>query len=155
MFYWIDDGTPRVMHREAPADLSSWSAPVQVSDPADRAGRPSGVVHEGELLVVHEVEVFGAGQTPRNIVLSRYDEPSEQFVREVMASTNYSGAVRPNIGSHSGRLWVDWIDADDETAWIRLDTQGQWEAIRYEPYTSQLELFLGRAGIRLKAVTLP
>jgi len=155
VFYWVDDSIPRVMHRQAPADLSAWSAPIQVSDSSDRASRPSGLVHGGDLWVVYEMEAFGPGQTPRAIVLARYDSLLAEFVPEVLASTHRIGDVHPEVRSHSGRFWVEWIDADNEIAWIRQDLQGQWEAPRYEPYSSKLELFLARAGLRLRAVTVP
>ena len=36
ILYWTDEAWPRVMHRQSPADLSSWSDPVQVSQPGER-----------------------------------------------------------------------------------------------------------------------
>jgi hypothetical protein len=53
---------------------------------------------------------------------------------------------------------VDWIDFETtqgsgELAWTRLNAQGQWEAIRYEPFANYLEReYRTRGGARLKAI---
>ena len=151
VFYWIDEATPRVMHRQAPADLSSWSDPLQVSEAGEPACRPAGVFHENALYVVYELHSFGAGQTPREIVLSRREQG--EFILDVIAITNYSEEVWPEVHSHAGRTWIDWIDASDEMAWTRKDLQGQWEPTRYETFTSREERdFLVRGAVRMKAI---
>jgi len=150
LFYWVDDTVPRVMHRQAPADLSSWSAPVQVSSATDPACRPAGVFHENVLHVAYEVHDYGPGQTPRQVVLSR-KEPGG-FVPEVVAITYYGSESRPQVHSHRGTLWLDWVDASGEMAWIRRDAAGQWEPIRYEPFDDPEALeFHVRGAIRRQA----
>ena len=154
LFYWVDEATSMVMHRQAPANLSSWSVPVQVSDPGDAARRPSSVVHDGVLHVAYEVHNFGSGQTPRQVVLAHKEQG--EFVPDVMAITYFTGKVRPEVHSASGRIWVDWIDAAGEMAWTRHDSQGQWEPARYEPNSSAQEReYLVRGAIRLKAIQDP
>lgn len=155
LFYWVDATVPVVMHREAPADLSSWSAPDQVSGGVYPAYRPWGVFHEGVLRVIYEVHNYGSGQTPRQIVLARQENGS--FVPEIMAVSYYSGLLWPRVHSTSGRLWIDWIDAQGEIAWFRLDPGGStWEPTHYEPFASAEEMeFHVRPGIRLKVVEMP
>ncbi len=152
LVYWISDAVPVVVHQEAPADASTWSAPELVSDPAVPSCRPWGVVHEGVLHVVYEGHQFGFGKTPRDIVLARREQTG--FIRQVLAVTYYSGELRPTVGSHGGRLWVDWVDSATELGWIRLGRDGYWETTRYEPYLDAFDReFHVRPGIRTKVVT--
>jgi hypothetical protein len=156
MFYWVDGTQPQVFHTVAPSDLSSWSTPVLVSQPGEDSCRPTGAFHNGILRVAYEVHTLGNGSTPREIVLSRFEGGA--FVPEVVAMTNNPGAVRPEVHSHSGHLWVDWIDAEapdgsGEIGWTRLDAQGQWEAIRYQPFANYQEReYFVLPGTRLHAI---
>jgi hypothetical protein len=156
LFYWVDGTTPQVFHSVAPPDLSSWSTPVLVSQPGEASCRPAGVFFNGVLRVAYEVHNLGNGTTPRQVVLARFDNGT--FTPEIVAMTSNPGAVRPQVHSHSGHLWVDWIDSETtggsgEIAWTRLDAAGQWEFIRYEPYASYLEREYGvRAGTRSRAI---
>lgn len=154
LLYWVDGPTPRVMHRQAPADLSAWSDPVQVSADGELASRPTGVVYRGVLHVAYEVDDYGVGTAPRDIVVAR--SSGSGFSPEIVAVTNNTGPVRPEIHSANDRLWLDWIDADGEMAWTRLDSQGQWEPTQYEPFSTveQRELFV-RGTIRFKAAFGP
>jgi hypothetical protein len=134
LFHWVDETTPRVMHSVAPADLSSWSTPVQVSQAGEDACRPHGTFHDGDLYVAYEVHDYGFEQTPRQVVLSK--RVAGVFEPEVVAITHRQGEVRPQIHGHASQVWIDWIDSDDEAAWTRKDGTGQWEPMRYEPYGS-------------------
>jgi len=149
--YWIDDAFPRVMHRQAPADLSSWSAPVQVSQAGENACVPSAAVHEGALRVVYEIHDLGVGLAPRQIAMATADAGG--FVREILSTTWHAGKNWPEVHSAAGVLWVDWVDADDEMAWLRRDPQtGVWEPVRTEGYGSIEERdYHVRGGIRFKA----
>ena len=156
LFYWVDGTTPQVLHTQAPADLSSWSSPVMVSQPGQPACRPAGVFWNGVLRVAHEVHDFGYGNSPRQVVLSRYE--GGVFVPEIVAMTSHLGEVRPQVHSHAGQLWVDWVDAETtggsgEVAWTRLDAEGHWVPIQYEPYANYEEReYLVRGGVRMKAI---
>lgn len=156
MFYWIDGATPQVFHVQAPVDLSSWSAPLLVSQPGQAACRPAGVVYQDALRVAYEVHDFGYGNTPRQVVLARFEGGA--FVPEIVAITNNLGDVRPEVHSHAGHIWVDWIDTETtggsgEAAWTRLDAQGHWEPIHYEPFVSpaQRDYFV-RGATRMQAI---
>jgi hypothetical protein len=156
MFYWLDGTTPQVFLVQAPADLSSWSAPVLVSQAGQAACRPAGVVYQDALHVAYEVHDFGYGNSPRQVVLARFEGGA--FVPEVVAMTNNLGAVRPEVHSHAGHIWVDWIDAETtggsgEAAWTRLDAQGHWEPIHYEPFVDweQRDYFV-RGAARMQAI---
>jgi hypothetical protein len=151
------DGEDRgIWHVEGAADLSSWSEPVRVSEPGAAASRPDAVVHESILRVVYESHDLGFGSTPKTIVLSRRE--GSGFVREVVATTGHAGAASPRVGSHGGRLWVDWVDAvhatgAGELAWVRLGFDGP-EPPGYLPFASAFDReFHVRPGIRLLVVS--
>ena len=156
MFYWVDGTTPQVFHTVAPSDLSSWSAPVLVSQPGEASFRPAGAFYNGVLRVAYEVHNFGSGNTPKQVVLARFE--SGAFTPEVVAMTNNLGDVRPQVHNHAGHLWVDWVDHETtegsgELAWTRQNAQGQWESIRYEPFANREERdYRVRGGARLKAI---
>lgn len=153
LFYVEQGPDATVLHRSAPADLSSWSPAEPVSLPGQIAFRPAGVVHDGVLRVAYEVHPYGPEQTPREIVLSRR-EP-EGFVEEIVATTNHDAPLWPRAHSHSGRMWVDWIDSSTSFAWTRLGAGG-WEPLRYEPYADVEERdFLVREAIRIRVVRDP
>ena len=137
LLYWILDGTPRVMHRQAPADLSAWTDPVQVSQPGEIACRPSGVIHEGVLQVVYEVHTLGYGSTPRQIVLAAQDGP--EFFSEVLATTPYDGDNWPQVHSTHDKYWVDWIDTDCDMGWTRRHPGGGWEPVQTEAFETPEE----------------
>lgn len=155
LVYWSDGADPAVWHVEAPADLSSWSSPVRVSSSGTPASRPSAVFHEDQLRVSYESHPFGFGSTPRAIVLARREGSS--FTPELVALSNHSGSGDVRVGSHSGRLWVEWVDAvtatgAGEVAWVRRGAGG-WETIRYVPFDSAFDReFHERPGIRLLVV---
>ncbi len=137
LLYWVLDGTPRVMHRQAPADLSSWSAAVQVSQPGEIACRPSGTIHEGLLQVVYEVHSLDYGSTPRQIVLAVEDGPA--FSSEVLATTQYAGDNWPQVRSFRDKIWVDWIDTDCDMGWTRRQPAGGWEPVQAEYFETPEE----------------
>jgi len=151
LLYWTDGAIPTVMHRQAPADLSSWSAALEVSDGIDPSQRPAGAFHGGTLQVVYEVHPSGPGQTPHEVVLAEKD--GDTFYPQVIAVSNHGVELWPQVHSHSGKLWLEWIDAGDEMAWIQLQSGGGWSLPQYEVFlnTVQLEFFV-RGTIRLKAI---
>ncbi len=156
MFYWVDGATPQVFQIVAPSDLSSWSSPGLVSQPGQNACRPAGVFYNGILRVAYEVHAFGSGNSPRQVVLARVENGG--FIPEIVAMTNNLGEVRPQVHSHAGHLWVDWVDTETtgnsgELAWTRINAQGQWEPTRYEPFANREERdYRVRGGVRLQAI---
>lgn len=150
LVYWVDGAIPTVMHRQAPADLSSWSSPLQVSNGIEPAYRPAAVFHDGSLKVTFEVHPFGPGQTPCEIVMAEKDGPS--FLQQIMGSSNHNEPLWPQIHGHQDKLWLEWIDDDDEMAWRRLETGG-WSVPQYETFQSAEELeFFVRGSIRSQAI---
>ena len=156
LFYWVDGASPRVFYTSAPAGTTNWSTPIPVSPPGQVTCRPAGAFFGSVLRVVYEVHEFGYGNTPRQVVIARYESGS--FVTEVVAMTSFPGNNRPQVHSHGGKLWVDWIDAETsgnagELAWTRLDAQGQWEPIGYQSYGNTEEReFLVRGAARMLAI---
>jgi hypothetical protein len=156
MFYWVDGAMPQVFHTVAPSDLSVWSTPELISQPTVPSCRPAGAFYNGVLRVAYEVHNFGNGNSPRQVVLARYENGA--FTTEVVAMTNNLGDVRPQVHSQSGRIWVDWVDSEatdgsGELAWTRQDSQGQWETIQFETFANREQRdFLVRGGARMKAI---
>jgi len=155
MFYWHDGASAQVLEVRS-TDLDTWSAPTVVSQPGEVACRPSGAVYQDVLRVAYEVHEFGFGNSPRKVVLARYD--GSAFVTEVVAMTNNLGTVFPQVHSHAGRLWVDWVDAENgsagEVAWTRLDGTGHWEPIHYLPFASYAEReYFARGTVRMQAIS--
>ncbi|ANM31683.1 hypothetical protein ABI59_22185 [Acidobacteria bacterium Mor1] len=150
LFWWVDDSTPAVLHSVAPQDLSSWSVPDVVSSPTEASLRPFGTMHNGNLYVAYEVHDYGYGATPRQIVLSQDIEGT--FVPQIVTVTSYDGTIAPQVHSSNGKLWVDWIDSDDEAGWSRMGAGGQWEPVQLMPYDDEMELrYHVRGAIKLIA----
>jgi hypothetical protein len=137
LLYWINDAAPRIIHRQAPSDLSSWSAPVQVSEPDSDACRPWSVFHDGALHVVYEGHDLGYGTTPRQIVLAV--RQGQAFSSQILTTTQYAGENWPRVHSANGMLWVDWIDLEWEMTWIRQLPTGSWEPVEGEYFQSPEE----------------
>jgi len=147
LFYWEAGTVPRVLHRQAPPDLSSWSAPEQVSQPGIAACRPAAVFHAGILHVAYEVHDYGYGQVPRQVVLARQEQAA--FVEEVVAITYNAAPLSPQVHSRGGRLWVDWIDAPGQMAWTQKDVPGGWTPVQMQTFGTILEReFFVRGTIR-------
>jgi len=151
LLYWADDSWPRVMYRHAPADLSSWSDPVQVSQPGEMAVRPSGVFHEGLLHVVYEVHAGQLGGTPRQIVIAVED--GSGFTYEVVGTTSHAEANRPQVYGSEGLLWVDWVDSEGEMTWTRRQGPDPWDPIRIEGFaTTEERDYYVRGEIKAQAL---
>jgi hypothetical protein len=134
LLYWMDESSPKVMHRQAPADLSAWSDPVQVSATGDIALRPAGAFHQAVLNVVYESHAGQLGGTPRFIMLAT--ENGGSYSSEVLATTNHDEPNRPRVHSARTILWVEWIDAEGEMTWASRVHPDPWSAIELEPFTS-------------------
>jgi hypothetical protein len=137
ILYWMDESAPRVMHRQAPADLSSWSSPAQVSDTGDIAVRPAGTFHQGDLKVVYESHAGQIGGTPRFIMLATEDGGG--YSSTVLANTNHDEPNRPRIHGGGVTLWVEWIDAEGEMTWTSRVDPDPWSPIEPEPFSSAEE----------------
>lgn len=152
--YWVL-GTPpastaRVVHIEAPADLSSWSSPVDVSAPGEFASRPAAALHDGMLHVVYE-SAFGDGPPYHVILASR--SGASWTGGGVLGSSQYGGPLWPEIHSQGTVLWAEWIDAVDSMAWVEREPGAPWSAPRSEGYTTfeDRDLF-ARGRIRSQAL---
>ena len=122
-----------------------------VSAPGELARRPTAAWDGQVLRVAYEVDDFGVGQTPRSLAVATFDGAA--FDGEVVGISTFAGELAPRIHHDAGRLWMDWTDAEHEVAWTRLDAQGVWESLQYEPYgTVADQEFHVRPGLRLNAV---
>lgn len=130
--YWVEAETPRVMHRQAPPDLSTWSEPVVVSQPQEIAVRPAVVFHRGALKVTYESHTSGFRQTPRQIVVAT--RAVEGFSAEVPATTEHAERNWPQIHSDGSRLWVEWIDSDGSMSWMLQSDPGVWTPLEFEVF---------------------
>lgn len=137
LFYWEAGAVPRVLYRRAPSDLSSWSVPLVVSETAVAACRPSAVFHEGTLFVTYEVHDYGYGQSPRQVAIARQD--GDTFTREVLAITQSTDPVWPQIHSRNGKMWADWIDAPGRMLWTRREGPTSWTPTQIAPFDDVLQ----------------
>jgi len=137
LLYWVAGAFPRVMHREAPADLSTWTAAVQISGPEEIACRPSGAFHAGALKVAYETHDYGPGTVPRQIMVAAQD--GSGFTRLMLAITWHADANWPRIHEANGRLWVDWIDTVSDMTWTTEYGPGVWDPVQVEAYESTEE----------------
>ena len=143
----------RVVHRQAPFDLSLWSGELQVSQPGELARRPSAAWDGQALRVAYEVDPHGLGQTPRAIAAALLEDGA--FDGEMVAVSFFAGDLAPRIHCTASRVWVDWADAEHEVAWTRLDAQAMWEPLRYAASeTLPHQEFQVRPGLR-QAATAP
>jgi len=151
LLYWVAGASPVVMYRSAPADLSTWSPAIEISQPGELAVRPAAVFFEGQLHAAYENHSFGFGTTPREIVLATDDGAG--FSSMLLATTYHAGANWPEVHRASGRIWVEWIDAEDEMNWTRKLLSGSWESLQTEPYdTSEKRDYHVRGTIRSQAL---
>jgi len=150
LLYWIDDASPRVVHRQAPADLSSWSDPQIVSGPAEITARPAATITGGVLRVVYESHNGSLGGTPKLIVLAV--DSGSGFTFQTLGSSLHAAPNWPQIHSRPGRVWADWVDDTGEMSWTREGPGGGWDPIEAESYTSTEERdYFVRGRIRARA----
>ena len=89
-------------------------------------------------------------------MVSRFD--NGVFTPEVVAVTNNLEDVFPQVHSHGGRLWVDWVDhqvsdGSGEIAWTRMNAQGQWDSIHYNPFANyEQREYQVRSGVRVAVI---
>jgi len=150
LLYWINDAAPRIIHRQAPADLSNWTAPQAVSGPAEIAARPSATINGGALRVIYESHNGVLEGTPKLIVLAT--DSGSGFAFETVGSSVHAAQNRPQIHFRPGRVWAEWIDGAGEMAWTREATGGGWDPLDAEPYvgTEERDYFV-RGRIRAQA----
>jgi hypothetical protein len=150
LVYWVSDASPKIIHRQAPADLSTWTAPQVVSGPAEIAARPGAAIVDGVLRVIYESHNGTLGGMPKLIVLA--SDTGSGFSFESLGSSLHAAPNRPQIHSRPGRIWVDWIDGVDAMAWTRELIDGGWDPIDAEPYTGTEERdYFVRGRIRARA----
>lgn len=150
LVYWIHDGAPRVVHRQATTDLGVWSAATQISAPGEIACRPSIVVHNGTLKVAYESHGTTMGSSPRDIVLAT--SLDGLVTAEIIASTSFAEANWPQVHRSVNKLWIDWIDAAGSMSWTRQPDGGGWDPIADEPFTTPDEIdYQVRPQIRQQA----
>ena len=152
VFYWTEQPGPQVMHTQAPADLSSWTAPTQVSPAGEIALRPSAVFHQGVLKVAYECHNLGPGGTPRLIELATEDGVGD-FTYETIATSHYEGGNHVEVHSGLDVLWVDWVDTETEIGWTRDSGSGSWEPIQTESYSNLEDKdFNARGRVKRQAI---
>jgi hypothetical protein len=85
------------------------------------------------------------------VVLARWTGTT--WIPEVMAISTYDDRMDPQVHSHGGTLWIDWIDGGDEAAWTRWNPSTGWDPVQYESFDDWMEReFHVRGAIRMLAV---
>jgi hypothetical protein len=139
----------RVVHTQAPADLSSWSTPVEVSQVGEAATHPFAAFHGGQLHVVYEA-ALGDGP-PYYILLAT--RTGAAWPGSVLLGTSQVDGAQPEIHSQGGELWAEWIDAVGSMAWVERAPNDVWGTPQSEGYTSSEDRdYFARGRIRGKAL---
>ena len=151
--YVESDGVSgQVFRRTASPTTGIWGAPEAISLPGEMVSSAHVVAHDGAAHVVYARRDGPA----TSIVHATHDGAS--WNREVVGTSAYAGEALPQIHSHAGVLWIDWVDAQaptgaGELGWKRRDPSGAWEATRYTGFDTPLRReFHDRPGIRLQAI---
>ena len=151
LLYCVDGVVPAIFHRSAPADLSTWRAPIRVSQLGEIAVRPAAAFVAGQLHVVYEGHPFGLGTVPREIVWAALED--QAFSGGVLATTQHAAPNWPEIHFAPGRAWIEWIDDEGEMVWIRRDVPGIWEPLQIEPFdTIEKRDYHVRGAIKARAL---
>jgi hypothetical protein len=156
--YWATNGSERLVFAQYLASPDEvFSPPIQVSETGQLASRPGMTYHAGIANWVYELDDPNDGSDNRSVWRTQFVDGG--FVHELVAPTNHPDAMWPQVHSHNGRLWVDWIDftAGDpfigEMAWQQLEA-GNWSSVSYEPFANEEELdYHVRGSIRMQVIT--
>lgn len=132
--YSMNDAAPKVMHTQAPSDLSSWTPPALVSEFGENALRPSAVIHQGTLIVAYESHTSGVGNTPRQITVASSDGLGG-FTYDTLTSTNGCAPNRPQLHTAGTSMWIEWIDDTNDMAWATRQAATGWGSAQIEPFT--------------------
>lgn len=137
LVYWTPAAGGGVWHRQAPADLSTWSSPVRVSDAREAAARPTVVFHQGRLTIAYESHLSGLGSAARAMVVATRDD--QGFSRTVIAHADFAGQNWLRLDSldavlgNAPRLLLRWM-ADAHQAGSALSEQdGVWGPVHLQP----------------------
>jgi hypothetical protein len=148
LVFWTPADGGAVWHRQAPADLSSWSAPVRVSDRREAAARPVLLHHGGKLSIAYERHLVGLGSSPREIVLA--EREGTGFVRTALALTSHEGRTWVRLDSDGDRLLVRWVNAEHQAGWILRGDDGTWGTVQFVPLGLTARSAASRGGVSSK-----
>lgn len=153
LVYVLDDGTQsRAYRRSASPPSGIWTEPEAISLPGEDVTSVHVGVHDG---AVHVVYARRDGSTTSIIHAT---STGSGLDREVVAVSSFAGDTWPQIHSHAGALWIDWVDAEaptgaGELAWKRRGAGSDWEPTQYEAYVSPFDReYHVRPGVRLQAI---
>lgn len=142
----------RAFRRVASATTGIWGESEAISLPGEQVGSAHVTEHGGRPHVVY-ARVDGPATS---IVHATHDGTA--WIHEVVATSAFAGEVRPQIHSHAGVLWIDWVDAQaptgaGELGWKRREAAGSWEPTRYVGFDTPFDRdYHDRPGIRLLAI---
>lgn len=146
-----DGSQTRAYQRRAAPPSGVWGPPEAVSLAGEEVASAHVTAHAGIAHIVYERRI---GPTTEIVHAT---SNGSGFDREVAATSAGTGMTQPQIHSHAGVLWIDWIDATaptgtGEVAWKRQGG-GVWGSAHYEPFDSAFDReYHVRPGIRLQAV---
>jgi len=132
--WWEDDSSSRIML--AKRSRHGWDASIEIG----RGRRPSVAVWQGDLVVAYERD-NALGQ---EIVFAR-SSMGGPFVPEVIAVTTRTTRLDPIVHVRSGRMWIDWKEADNVIAFSAY-SNGEWKTPMAKAWTDRS--WLGELTIR-------
>ena len=123
--WWTDDVRDRVFLSTRSSGSSTWSTPIEVTQPTESGRRPSVAAHAGVLRVSYERDSATLAQ---DIVVSRL-EGSGTFTPEVLASTDRASELDSVLHAHGGRLWTSWKHGDTDFGCASF-ADSSWDAMQ-------------------------
>ncbi len=143
--WWRDDSFDDVLLAKRPPGSTVWLPATEVTGFLRSGRRPSVVVHDGAIKVVHEENLFGSPTVTLSI-----EQASGWFLQETLlvagvaivngVETNgFSDPspperIDPILHSVHGRLWIDWKNGDREFAHREFTSEGWGDAVS-RPWT--------------------
>lgn len=144
---WWREGAPGSVWSSRRLASGAWEPEARVSLPGENAQTPTAaILQDGRLRVAYET--MGA---TKSIVIARDDRatPADPpvFVREIVATTGWTGGTRPEISLRGGTPWVSWVHSDTQVGWSELHA-GVWSLPQFEPYAGSGDIEAARFRIK-------
>lgn len=131
--WWRDDSTDKVLARKRTYATSTWGSERLVSNTGESSRSPA-ITFDGSKAWVFYQFVSGSNASLAVGVIN--DEPDPIGMRDVVATTSYTGTVDPDIQAESGHLWASWVDSASYVGWSEYDYASQtWDSPSYQSYS--------------------
>jgi hypothetical protein len=148
--WWQDGAVDAVLFMARDSLTGLWSAPQQLSDPAQSSRNPEIVASGTAFWVAFEFDAPGGGT---GISVGSIGDDPEPFPDiTVLVTTPYTGTVDVMAHGESGKVWTSWVHSGTLVGWSRYDAaSATWTAAAYESY-AQDTVDAARERIRVQVL---